>query len=320
MTAATRKVNSSPGRSWRLLAVTVSLLVAAIGCSNARGTGPPGIATSPLPAEKSPCPVRDDLLVIAGENPFDARLWQVELCSGQVLDIGKAGRMSVVAVGGDMVAVSAAPSTVDQVFWLGPDGLVPLLPEGAPAGRSPSVSDRGAVLYDSADMQSQTVNLVREGKVAALWRSQRSPSFSSFTPDGGVVVGVLPLEIGGPSSDPEGPTLEFLDADLRPLRTVSVPLPTILGMAVDPRTGRIYLGGGTEVAGLILDPAGTVIGTLPRGWVVNTISASERQLLLTRDGVLARLLIAEDASAQSQKPQVIVLPESIGPVGWAVRP
>jgi hypothetical protein len=227
------------------------------------------------------------VLFIAGASPFDANLYVADPCrwTGRPAKAVPDGKISAVSAARGTVAVTAAPTTVDQVFELTGGRLRPILPGGM-AGRSATAGPRGAVAFVTVGNDPKRPFAVETmGRTAprAAYRSGNPLNPVVFGPDStALVVGESPTKPG--TLDPTGETfLTVLPAARRlPLR-----LRRISGLAYVPALNAVAVSGDTSEPGAVVPLERDERWPLPSGWRVN--AADDGRLLLDRNGTLAVL-------------------------------
>jgi hypothetical protein len=262
----------------------------------------------------------DVLLLIAGASPFNAQLYWADPCRWS--DAPKRAvpdsRISAVSVDGTSVAVTAAPRSVDQVFFLQHGRLRPVGQTGtAPAGRSAAAGPNGAVIFVATDSDTRRPYVLMIATTsrppAVVYRSRNPLNLVAFARAVGQYV---------VAEDPTIPGSR--DSSLQPFLTV-VPegrqlrssLKHIYGLVFMGRSNTVAISGRSDEVGWRLSLSDPNRSRLPAGWRVNAVDKREEFLLLDKGGRLGVLPTTDSRGAP------IILPTlPVGPMwggAWVER-
>lgn len=274
----------------RLAVLLIAMALAiACGAGAAARRGPDKAKAKPNPTKTTTCRTGDPqrLLLAAGENPYDAGLYRVDVCAGTASRVGNYGRISSLAAAAGVVAVAAAPERNDYMFRLHGSELRPLIGTHPPRGSSPAVSTDGRRV---AYVEVAAEFLLREvvnGKLRTLHRSKKPLSVTAYTPSSGALLVAEISEDVSSASLPEPAQLLSVGTDGRTRKFAQLPSPTIDGVAVS-RSGDVAVSLGEHEPGVILDQTGRVRGTIaPRLRVLQYLRSGEL-LVLSQDNRLGR--------------------------------
>ncbi len=233
------------------------------------------------------CPGEDlpPLLVAAGEDPLDARLYRYGLCTRELHRIGERARFSSVSAADDHVVVTNAEGGPDRVALLADEQLAPLGDVGTPGGYLPVVDAAGRVAFSQLNNDEErpfTVQLWqpnREGELKTLADSD-VPTFPiGFGPDGRLAV-VENIDDIAPSTRRPVITIHNVDTG-ETSRPQGLPISVVHSLAWSEDARVIAVTGDDEEEGLILD-GGTseVVGRIPPGYRALAIAPGGQELLL----------------------------------------
>lgn len=282
---------SRPRRTTGLL-IALALAVAC-GAGTAARRGPDGTTAKPTTTCRTGDPRR--LLVAAGENPYDAGLYRVDVCAGTASRVGNYGRISSLAAAAGVIAVAAAPERNDHMFRLHGSELRPLFGTNAPRGSSPAVSADGRRVAYVEVAAEFLLREVANGKLRTLHRSKKPLTPIAYAPSGALLVAETYNDVSS-TSVPEPVQLLTVEPDGRARKFAQLPSAIIDGLAVS-RSGEVAVSLGGQQPGTVLDRTGRVRGAIAPGLrVVQYLRGSGDLLVLSRDNRLGRFTVSEPLS------------------------
>ena len=183
-------------------ALTCALLVGlASGCTQSTPAHP----RAGQPAAPCPPGLPTALLVAAGADEHNARLFRVDPCTGVSHRVGSFDRVSSLAASTAGIVLAAAPVNVDQVYALVGDRLVGVLSGTAPTGSGPVITSTAVTAYLSVDGPASApfdvYRVERTGR-SLLYRTATPVNLLAAEPSGDVLLadtGLIAL------SSPKGP-------------------------------------------------------------------------------------------------------------------
>lgn len=264
-------------------AVTTGVLLAA-GCA-ATATPQAEPSRSQAPATHSSgtpsCPAglaEQPLLLVAGEDPFNAGLYRRSACGTRASQIGRGSRYSYVSASGDLVTVTAAQEQVDRVYLLGSGRLVGLKGIGTPTGFTGTATTGGSVAWVEVGAKAGdpfSVRSWRANKAKTLYTSQQN--IAGLTVSGAADSLAIAIQ------EAAGLTLVQLDGSGAERRRRPLAAPGVRGFAGSEAHDLLAVSGPPELPGAILDLAGDATPKpLEPGWRPLSWSPQGRYLLLSK--------------------------------------
>ena len=280
-----------------LLAIGV-MLVSGCGAAKPAAQRPDG---KPITGTCNGMPAR--LLIVAGKDPFDASLYQTDICRWRPARLTSLGRYSFVSAAAGRVVVANAGEGVDRVGLIERNRIAPIAGGQSPNGSTPVLASNGDIAYVTAGTDGSREfgvhRVAPSGQDGLVYRSPNPLAPLAFL-SSAIVAAEAPNKPG--SIDASGRTfLTVIDAGRR-TKTIALPLTAVRGLAASGTTGSIAVSGTESEEGVIIKAStGRIARRLERGWQVAAYSPDGRFLLLHRDRSIGIL----DLTVTHGEPQIV---------------
>lgn len=285
--------DSRPARGWTALVCALAVALAG-GCTQSASAHP----RASQPAVVCPVGLPKALLVAAGADDHDARLFRIDPCTGVSHRVGSFGRVSSLAASTAGIVLAVAQVDVDQVYALVGDRLVGVLSGTAPTGSSPVITSTAVTAYVSVDGPASApfdVYRVERAHRSLLLRTPTPVSLLAAEPSGDLLLAEQAADPGlgqPPASAP--PALLRLEAGGRAIRLALLPRGGASGLTASD-TGLIAISS-PQGPGQLLDRTGHLLAILPAGARVQAFVAGSTVLLVAQS---SRIGLLEDPAHSS---------------------